>query len=1532
MPAGCYDIKVFGGGWPQEIEWWVNLSSCSSGTDRIGKNPTDGRVCEGRELASGVGGADESQAPAVFCTECTAGNFLSLSSQVGGGAKEECSPCPTGTHSTNADSADCTACPRGKYADTAGMSECEECAAGKASPNQQVTSSSGCTACPAGTFSSSGAHQCTTCGDNLYSPSSGSSTCMQCPTGKFLSSADPALHKSESDCTPCAAGKSFNPATSSCVGCVAGKYGTVSQNCEYCESGKYSTEGTTTCIACSKGKYAPVYYGATECVECGAGSFADAGATACTNCPAGKYAQTAASEACDACPDHTVSNPVRTACAGCAAGFESTVFSSSSSSYYQCTPCQSGYVRLSSAALEDACTACPANTYSDDPSVPCSSCPANTVSEEGSVGCYKACDRGRVENPDNAECSCRPGQGYDETTDPALSCQPCAKGYFSEFYDATAPCTSCSTIIAGSVTYNVNSVSSSSCECPATFELVDGACLCGPGKSYDSSSNSCTSCTSGYKEQYGNVPCTSCGDRKSTGGRIGETTSENCECDYSFRPDADGACVCELGYGLVDSGGCDVCNPGFFKDELNTLPCSSCSSGTWSNTWRSASADDCNLCAPGRYNDDVAQTSPQDCVECAIGKYLADADDDAGPSHHDSSEDCLSCPEGHYGNAAGATQCHACAVGFYQDQIAAEGIESCQACAPGKLGTRSAATAETMCEACPPGSFSSDSGVSGSCSVCPAGKFNKDSGSSSFSSCMSCEAGTFLSDAGTDPMLHDGRDDCAPCPQGHYSNSTAASGCTECGAATYNEYEGADSHEYCLPCPAGSIGMAKMVGLDSIDKCIVCDKGTWSDAEGSITDCQECPTGRTTLPLGNSSMIAGLDNVAAFHNAADKCNVALPGYWIEITLEASEAAVACPGGKEACQENNECAPGYEDVRCAACAERFYSSGSGCFACKSNTTNWVPHVSFLAFVFFVVMIYYLNVKGIRTFLQQHFAKVTPKFYKIVYSVFKTHQKSMASKFKIALSYYQVVLLMGQVYSIEYPPEYEEFQHNFDWFGVNLAVEIDCYQKITYLMKLFATTAVPLLFCLMIAIPGTIGVWTTSDPEKKKMRKSCLMSGVLMITYLMLPTACLNIFQAFVCNEGVLTIDQTVKCDSSEYTQIRLYAVLMLVVWPIGVPFSYLYLLGSHYGPSSVEMQSKVKNFTSGRLRANTQASTTAELRSEEEEMKRYQDLDESAPKYLGVLNSEFEPQWWWMPVFEQYRKLSITGVTILLGTGSVDQLVAGMVIAVFAALVYFALQPYKDFMDDCFSMFAHFNVVLVLLCSLLVKFNKIAEVSGADLQTSLTPTVLSYILIMCNISVVIVFSLFMYIEFQALKKSVRARSLWNQLKQKGTVKAGIIHKIKALSGGEELDAVTEMESPLANFKFAVSPKKKKAEASKKKARGSVYEDGENVPAGRPPARRSVYEDGENLPAGRPPARTSIYEDGDMVPEGRPAAKPPSGPPPSGAKPPPSAKPPSGPPPGSPLGFLSPPGRTASGADQSRSRAVSSGGRGGGGRGG
>ena len=327
--------------------------------------------------------------------------------------------------------------------------------------------------------------------------------------------------------------------------------------------------------------------------------------------------------------------------------------------------------------------------------------------------------------------------------------------------------------------------------------------------------------------------------------------------------------------------------------------------------------------------------------------------------------DCSDCDVGKYGKDIGATSCHECPMGKFQDSPGAASETSCSACPSGKVGKHSAAVSESMCDACAPGSYNNVTGASGDCTICGVGKFNKASGSSTPESCTLCEPGSYLEDAGISATAHDSQDDCSKCPRGQYSEANGAADCTACPAAKFNMFEGKSSVEDCLDCPAGTYGNERSTGLQDVNQCFVCAKGKWSIRLGSTAECEECPEGRTTYPLNGTEPDA---NNYAYHSSADMCDVAKEGYWFEEDLLATEPAIACPGGIEACEQNNECADGYIDVRCAGCDEGFYSSGSGCFKCKSNTTNWVPHVSMMGFVFFCTMFYFLNIKGIRTFLQ------------------------------------------------------------------------------------------------------------------------------------------------------------------------------------------------------------------------------------------------------------------------------------------------------------------------------------------------------------------------------------------------------------------------------------------------------------------------------------------------------------------------------------------------------------------------------------
>ena len=103
-------------------------------------------------------------------------------------------------------------------------------------------------------------------------------TCLACKEGSYSSSG-------AAECTLCAVGNfAQGTGNSKCTSCSAGSYTneTGQSECKKCEKGQFQDRvGQTMCKACSEGQYSNVT-GATNCTECLAGHYSKAGATACT--------------------------------------------------------------------------------------------------------------------------------------------------------------------------------------------------------------------------------------------------------------------------------------------------------------------------------------------------------------------------------------------------------------------------------------------------------------------------------------------------------------------------------------------------------------------------------------------------------------------------------------------------------------------------------------------------------------------------------------------------------------------------------------------------------------------------------------------------------------------------------------------------------------------------------------------------------------------------------------------------------------------------------------------------------------------------------------------------------------------------------------------------------------------------------------------------------------------------------------------------------------------------------------------------
>ena len=88
-------------------------------------------------------------------------------------------PCPKGKYASNPGGVQCFKCAPGKYADIEAAINCKSCTPGLYQTEEGSTT---CSPCPRGTYSESGASECTKCDLGKYGRDA---TCMKCPSGLY---------------------------------------------------------------------------------------------------------------------------------------------------------------------------------------------------------------------------------------------------------------------------------------------------------------------------------------------------------------------------------------------------------------------------------------------------------------------------------------------------------------------------------------------------------------------------------------------------------------------------------------------------------------------------------------------------------------------------------------------------------------------------------------------------------------------------------------------------------------------------------------------------------------------------------------------------------------------------------------------------------------------------------------------------------------------------------------------------------------------------------------------------------------------------------------------------------------------------------------------------------------------------------------------------------------------------------------------------------------------------------------------------
>ena len=703
FPSWKYHWNMFAGG-TRRLTWIENDLACEPGyVSPTGRSP---------------------------CTACTAPNISNTAPRVGGTACVSC--IPGTTNADNLTSTACVECPSGRFSVVVGAEGAVELV---------------CTACSPGSFSSSGATNCTLCAPGLSDFDQDAATpCESCTPGRSAGVGTPgacpectagyyAEGTGSPQCTPCLPGTAL---------ALAGYH--LASGCQVCLAGSYAPAGSSSCHPCVEGTADTDSNAGTPCFACPTGSYSTGGtATSCTVCATPVYDHDEDS----ATPCITVGGNV-TCQQSCAAGFEDHDCSSST----PCTSCLPGFYSIGGAFPAAMCSHCNPGQWAPAESTACTDCPNGQFDHDlsASTDCHY-CQPGKVAASTTECANCRAGL-YGLDGGGCLNCSMLGSALFS--YAGSSSCTTCQ---------------------PGKHPNADrsGCDLCitvGDSFFFSPDGGTCRRCINGTQPNAPRQGCIACVGSYSPDGR------ECVSCQAGSGPSSDFS-QCEACTGIMYSnvGVCEVCVP---PSEVSTdrQSCAvpyNCAAGKFCPMGACMSDLDCESCAPG-----LVSSGRGGCLSCNETGKVANPEQTA----------CEQCAGGKE-PAHNRTMCVACADSTYSTF----GI-SCQSCG----GTNIVDDAHVFCQTCDPGTAPSPdrrscipcvghtSSAFGVCQACPADSIS----TVNHVSCQPCPAGMSPSPLG----------DACICSDGYYGS---AEGLITCYGPS-ESFSVADSNTtlpQCSECPLG---------------------------------------------------------------------------------------------------------------------------------------------------------------------------------------------------------------------------------------------------------------------------------------------------------------------------------------------------------------------------------------------------------------------------------------------------------------------------------------------------------------------------------------------------------------------------------------------------------------------------------------------------------------------------------------------------------------------------------------------------------
>lgn len=278
--------------------------------------------------------------------------------------------------------------------------------------------------------------------------------------------------------------------------------------------------------------------------------------------------------------------------------------------------------------------------------------------------------------------------------------------------------------------------------------------------------------------------------------------------------------------------------------------------------------------------------------------------------------------------------------------------------------------------------------------------------------------------------------------------------------------------------------------------------------------------------------------------------------------------------------------------------------------------------------------------------------------------------------------------ASVTNVTFPKVYQRFLDSVDIFNFDLSwiMTTGCFFDVGFHDRLLLTTMAPLVALILLGVTYFIALRRNREISEDAVQnvRHKHVSMALLVTFLVYSSVSSVVFQMFACDDlddgnNYLRADYTINCDSTKHRAFQIYAGFMMMLYPVGIPALYAYIL--------------FKN--SNILRDKSRREESSVLRS------------------VSNLWKPYKPQRFYYEIVECSRRFLLAGVVVFIYPNSAAQVAAAFAISTGFVFVSEGMKPYESLWDFWISRFGHIIVFSSMYLAFLMKVDVSTDKSSSQ---------------------------------------------------------------------------------------------------------------------------------------------------------------------------------------------------------------------------